>query len=67
MWTPQELEVVGIPEAIAEKERVKPQGTVVWYVEGAPYATVECQCIDNYPEGLSTKLLDVQLPDLRPR
>jgi hypothetical protein len=66
MWTPQEIDVVSIPEIIADRERVKPQGTVVWYVDGAPYATVECQCTDDNPDGLKTKLLDVQLLDLRP-
>jgi len=66
MWTLHELAVVAISDEIARQERVDAEGTVVWYVDGAPFATVECQCIDDNPDGLKTKLLDVQLPELRP-
>jgi hypothetical protein len=61
----QELDVVGIPKAIAARERVNDRGTIVWHVEGAPYVTVECRCLDDNPDGLNTKLLDIELSDLR--
>lgn len=60
----RELDVISIPKILARHERVKVEGTVVWFVEGASFATIECQCVEDNADGLKTKLLDVQLSDL---
>lgn len=62
----RELDEVLIPRELAEAERVEPQGTVVWFLSGATFATVECRVVDNNPDGLKTKLLDVAVDTLQP-
>ena len=61
----KELAVVTIPETIAAQAEVEAQGTVVWFLDEADIATVECQCIHNNPDGLVTKLLDIPVADMR--
>jgi hypothetical protein len=65
MWRPCELDYVDLPATLAARERVNPKGTVVWFTDAADYATIECGCLDDNPDGLATKLLDVPLSELR--
>lgn len=60
----KELDEVDIPIEIAEKEGVFSFGTVVWYLDGAPFATVECTVLKDNPDWLETKLLDIDIKDL---
>ena len=66
MWTPMELDAVMVPQALATDEGVEGKGAIVWHVASAPYATVECRVLDENPDGLRTKLLDIPIADLRP-
>ena len=59
----REVDVVEIPEKTASEAGARPRGTVVWYVEGAPFATVECRLLGDDP--LRTVLIDVPVVDLR--
>ncbi len=61
----KELDVVCIPNDLADREGVERQGTVVWYVEGAPYVTVECAVLGGVGIGDKTKLLDIDLDLVR--
>jgi len=63
----KELDEVTIPPYIAEKFGVVGSGTIVWYVQGANYATVECAVIGDNLQGLETKLVDVDINELRLR
>lgn len=65
MQTIKELDEVSIPQKLAQAERVEGRGTVVWHLPGAQFVTVECKIIDDNPEGLRTKLLDVAVSDLQ--
>lgn len=38
----RELDEVRIPRELAALEKVSELGTIVWYVEGASYASVDC-------------------------
>jgi hypothetical protein len=64
-WTPAELESVTIPEATARLNGVIARGTIVWFVAGADYATVECTEVGGRA-GLDSRLVDVPLDDLSP-
>jgi hypothetical protein len=61
----RELAEVLIPSDLADSKGVENSGTVVWYVPGAVYATVECRVIDNNADGLKTELLDVNVNDIK--
>lgn len=61
----KELDEVIIPAHIAESVGVVPHGTIVWYVDGADFATVECAVAADNPDGLETKLIDVDIKELR--
>jgi hypothetical protein len=61
----KELDEVVIPHHISIKSGVVELGTIVWYVCGADYATVECAVVGDNPEGIQTKLIDVDINDLR--
>ena len=63
----QELDEVAIPDHIAEKLGIVAHGTIVWHVEGAGHATVECAVTGVNPDGLETKLVDVDINELRLR
>jgi hypothetical protein len=57
----RELDEVTIPSDIAEREGVVQHGTVVWYVDGAPYATIECAVLGSTGIGNNTKLIDIEV------
>ncbi len=57
----KELDEVCIPHDIADRERVEERGTIVWYVEGASYATIECAVLGGTGVGDETKLLDISV------
>jgi hypothetical protein len=63
----KELDEVTIPSHLAETLGVVAHGTIVWYVHGADFATVECAIVENNPDGLETKLVDVDINKLRLR
>ena len=65
MKTPDELAAVEIQGALAQREGVSAFGTVVWSGDGAAHVTVECQLLADNADGLSTKLLDVPIAELR--
>jgi len=63
----RELDQVTIPTHVAESFEIVPHGTIVWYVDGAGFATVECAVAADNPDGLETKLVDVDISELRPQ
>jgi hypothetical protein len=63
----KELDEVIIPSHIAEKLGIVESGTIVWYIKGASYATVECAVTGDNPQGIETKLVDVDINEIRLR
>jgi hypothetical protein len=61
----RELDEVRIPRELAALEKVSELGTIVWYVEGASYATVECALLGEEGSRAQTKFLDVEVKFLR--
>ena len=60
----KELDRVSIPEYLAQSRGVYSCGTIVWYVPGATFATVECLKIDDNKDGLKTEVIDINVEDL---
>jgi hypothetical protein len=60
----RELDEVLIPEPVAKLHGTESTGTVVWFVSGSRFATVECKVINSTKFPPETKLVDVPIGDI---
>jgi len=61
----KELDEVFIPQEVSDLEGVELRGTIVWYIDGASYATIECAVRGGTGVGDETKLLDIDVNSIR--